>query len=157
MADANWSPGRKLATNPVADALAGAGGGTPIVNEEARCWARLPYQRYRMLLTYLAHSFTLAGGSVVAGNHTPRGMIVNATFGEMYNLRAIAAILVTLPLGDQTDRLAGPPLQMPYTLQLPLGEDDKWQLHLDLIEASGRLAEQLMAMVFPIGAATCGP
>jgi hypothetical protein len=144
-----WAAARRLATNPVADPVAGASGGTPIRNHEARRWARLHNQRYRMLLTYLAHSFTLADGSVSAGNRTPRGAIVNATFGEMYNLRAIAAILVTLPLDAGSQVMAGPPLQMPYTLQLPFGEDDKWQLHLDLIEASGRLIDRLVPMVSP--------
>ncbi len=149
VAKEGWSPSRQLAVNPVADTVAGASGGTPIENTEARRWARLHNQRYRMLLTYLAHSFTLDDGLASAGNRTPRGAIVNATFGEMYNLRAIASILVTLPVRDGGDVFAGPPLEMPYTLQLPLGEEGKWRLHLDLIEASGRLAERLMPMVSP--------
>lgn len=149
-----WSPSRNIATNPSVDLPAAEGGsnpsiGTPITNQEARLWARLHNLRYRMLLTYLAHSFTLAGGLVTAGNHAPRGAIINATFGEMYNLRAITSILTALPIAPGSDVMAGPPLQMPYSLQLPIGEDDKWQLHDDLIEASRRLADTLMPIVSP--------
>jgi len=153
----NWSPSRNMAVNPWVDPLDSSlaadthtdKSSTLITHPEARLWALLHNLRYRMLLTYLAHSFTLAGGLVSSGNHAPRGSIINAAFGEMYNLRAITAILQTLPVAPGSDVFAGPPLQMPYTLELPIDEPDKWQLHDDLIEASSRLAEELRPLVAP--------
>lgn len=151
-----WSPSRNIAVNPSVDLLGSSpaagtdkASSTPITHPEARLWAHLHNLRYRMLLTYLAHSFTLAGGLVSSGNHAPRGSIINAAFGEMYNLRAITAILQMLPAAPGSDVLAGPPLQMPYTLELPIDEPDKWQLHDDLIEASRQLTEELMPLVAP--------
>ena len=100
-----------------------------------------------MLLTYLTHTFTLRDGLADAATRTPRGLIINATFGEMYNLRAISEILMQLPLGDpkHPELRAGPPFQMPYTLDSPLGEANRWRLHLDLLSASERLIELLLA------------
>jgi len=150
VAGEGWSPARNLAINPiVGDPQDGGPDSTPVVHREAQMWAELHNQRYRMLLTYLTHSFTLDDGLVSAGNRTPRGAIINATFGEMYNLRAIAGILVTLPVADGSDVMAGPPLQMPYTLDLPSGEEEKWQLHGDLIHASGHLIDGLIPMTTP--------
>jgi hypothetical protein len=60
-------------------------------------------------------------------------------FGEMYNLRAVAAILVLLPLGDGSSRCCGPTFQMPYTLQLPESDAGYWTLHLGLIAACAAL------------------
>jgi hypothetical protein len=34
---------------------------------------------------------------------------------------------------------------MPYTLDLPVRESDRWRVHLDLLQASERLEEQLLA------------
>ena len=143
-----WSPARNLAVNPTIGEPEGDGNrrGTPIVHPEAQLWAELHNQRYRMLLTFLAHSFMLDDGLVSAGNRTPRGAIINATFGEMYNLRAIAGILVTLPVANGSAVMSGPPLQMPYTLELPSAEDERWQLHGDLIQASGHLIDALVPM-----------
>jgi hypothetical protein len=57
-------------------------------------------------------------------------------FGEMYNLRAVASILVQLPLGAGSSERCGPTFQMPYTLQLPDTEAGYWALHLELIAAT---------------------
>ena len=72
---------------------------------------------------------------------------INATFGEMYNLRAIAEILMQLPLnaGENLSGIcAGPPFQMPYTLDSPLGEANRWRMHLDLLSAAERLIQSLL-------------
>jgi hypothetical protein len=61
---------------------------------------------------------------------------VNCIFGEMYNLKSIAGLLVQLPLADDPAQRAGPPFQMPYTLNIPTAELNIWRLHLDLIGAS---------------------
>ncbi len=64
----------------------------------------------------------------------------------MYNLRAMADILMQSPLaaGDNPGGLnAGPPFQMPYTLDSPLGERNRWQQHIDLLHAARQLNEAL--------------
>lgn len=155
-----WSATRPVATNPYvsldpamdpAEGLEEAVKTSPIVDPQARQWAALHNLRYRMLLTYLTHTFTLAGGLSAAGTHTPRGAIVNATFGEMYNLRAVAEILMQLPLGgkQQPEVCAGPPFQMPYTLDSPLGEGNRWRVHLDLLRAAERSIGALLLVTPP--------
>lgn len=150
---------RKLATNPyiqedVEDPNASPSEGQtdnsdprdPITNPTAQQWGHLFNLRYRMLLNFLTHSFVLDDGLNVAGAITPRGLIINSTFGEMYNLRAIASEMVKLPLNTgKGDKLAGPPFLIPYTLELPTGELNRWRTHADLIQASGTLIDQMLA------------
>jgi len=121
----------------------------PITNKEAQLWAHLFNVRYRLMLQYLQHSFELAAGLNSVGNFTPRGLIINSTFGEMYNMRAISNFLVQTPLSQtclEADKVAGPPFLMPYTLSLPLGEINRWRQHKDLLQASETLIRQLLAI-----------
>jgi hypothetical protein len=107
-------------------------------------WANLFNLRYRMLLTYLTHSFQLARDGN-AGRL--RNLVIHKAFGEMYNLKAISGILVRLPLKQPPDqRRAGPPFQMPYTLALPMGEIDRWRLHRDLVAGVRQLNHDLQEM-----------
>lgn len=110
-----------------------------ITEPAARDWAHLANLRYRMLLVNLAHAFELADENGAGA----RGALINRTFAEMYNLRAIAATLVDMPSGGAGDERAGPPFQMPYTLALPRRERDRWVLHRDLLEASQLLIARL--------------
>jgi hypothetical protein len=110
----------------------------------AQNWANLFNVRYRMLLTFLSHSFLLDDGFNNSGAHSPRGAIIHATFGEMYNLRSIANVLVRLPIKAGSDIMAGPPFLIPYTLDLPTSETSRWRIHQDLLEASGRLIDLLL-------------
>ncbi|HEX7986186.1 MAG TPA: ferritin-like domain-containing protein [Duganella sp.] len=150
-ARAAWAPARKVAINPYVSLDPDDEGGdesattTRISHPESALWATLHNIRYRMLLNYLIHSFTLYGGLNAAGAVTPRGAIVNATFGEMYNLRAISEILMQSPVSadDPDAGFAGPPFQMPYTLNSPFGEANKWRGHLDLLTASASVVEAL--------------
>lgn len=152
-----WSPSRKVAINPYVSLdpdLEPEDSGTPttrITHPESVLWAQLHNVRYRMLLTYLIHSFTLYGGLNAAGVITPRGAIVNGTFGEMYNLRAISEILMQSPVSatDPTAGFAGPPFQMPYTLNSPFGEANRWRGHLDLLDAADSLVEALLHIAPP--------
>ncbi|MEW6737914.1 MAG: ferritin-like domain-containing protein, partial [Acidobacteriota bacterium] len=153
-----WSPARNVAINPYVEPMTAEdpAEGTVsneerdlITHPEARLWGHLFNLRYRMLLDYLTHSFELAGGLNQAGIWTPRGTIINATFGEMYNLRAIANIIVQIPLSaigsPKVDgKTAGPPFSMPYTLNLPAGEPNRWRLHKDLLLAAQPLVAQLL-------------
>jgi hypothetical protein len=109
---------------------------TWISNQEARQWGHLFNLRYRMLLVNLSHTYRLPDPT--DQGPSAKGILINRTFGEMYNLRAIAGQLVQLP-ADAEKRgglLAGPPFEMPYTLDLPDREKERWTLHRDLLEAS---------------------
>lgn len=148
-----WTPARAVAVNPYVslDPAPPPSHGTPtthITDPASALWATLHNLRYRMLLTYLSHSFTLYGGLDTDGGVTPRGAIINATFGEMYNLRAIAEILMQSPVSadDPEAGYAGPPFQMPYTLNSPFGEAHKWRGHLDLLTAADNLVQALLSL-----------
>jgi hypothetical protein len=112
--------------------------GSTITHPLSEKWANLFNLRYRMLLTYLSHSFQLSRDD---GQARLRGAVVHKVFAEMYNLKAIAGILVRLPLTDQKNdkRRAGPPFQMPYTLAISMDPMERWRLHQDLIEGAREL------------------
>jgi Ferritin-like len=141
---ARWSPTWAVPTNPQAPGEAASGAGPIIQHPEAALWSLVFNIRYRMLLAYLAHSFRLSAEPMETGAASPRGMVINRTFAEMYNLRSTASILVQLPLTDEKNaKRAGPPFQIPYTTKLPSEEADCWRVHVDLIDAAGRLLEEL--------------
>ncbi|WP_300750622.1 ferritin-like domain-containing protein [Janthinobacterium sp.] len=149
-----WAPARQVAINPYVSLDPDDEGGdesatsTRITHPESVLWATLHNIRYRMLLNYLIHSFTLYGGLNAAGAITPRGAIINATFGEMYNLRAVSEILMQSPVSADNPAagFAGPPFQMPYTLNSPFGEANKWRGHFDLLTASANVVEALQLL-----------
>jgi hypothetical protein len=144
-----WRPTRLVPTNPRTPRdLDGDGESTctDLTHPESVLWAHLFNVRYRMLLTYLSHAFALSGALVRVGQLTSRGYVVNSTFGEMYTLRAIANLLVQLPLAsDGGGEVAGATFEMPYSLDLPGDELDRWRLHRDLLVASRTLEDQLRA------------
>lgn len=125
---------------------------TSITAADAKAWAHLFNLRYRMLLVNLAHAFELADVPGDGAAVSPRGALINRTFAEMYNLRAIAATLVELPADASGSRNAGPPFEMPYTLELPRRERDRWALHRDLLEAAAALIETLRPLASAAGA-----
>jgi hypothetical protein len=141
-----WSPARKVPVNPaVVDRGYRIKGATPITGEPARTWAALFNIRYRMLLSYLTHTFQLRRVNLGKSDDL-RPAILSKVFGEMYNLKAISGILVRLPLAGAKDpRRAGPPFQMPYTLELPASEVDVWRQHRDLVLGSQELTAELLA------------
>ncbi|UPK66709.1 ferritin-like domain-containing protein [Chitinophaga filiformis] len=161
--DNTWSFSRNLAVNPEIPSNSDDPDSSPsegqnadeeidiITNIEAQNWGHLFNLRYRMLLNFLTHSFVLDNGFNNAGAISPRGMIINSTFGEMYNLRSIAAVMVQLPLEqdpgtiDANTKYAGPPFLVPYTLSLPAGEHNRWRAHRDLIQASAPLIQTLLS------------
>jgi Ferritin-like len=141
-----WSPTANIAHNPRT-----MGGEVPIAgtsliaNKQTRHWGDLFNLRYRMLLLYLSHAFRLSGAGPHHEDTKARGMIVHRTFGEMYNLRTIAKIMMKLPLDLPQDELrAGPPFEMPYSVALPAAERDCWRVHMDLLEASITLNHKLL-------------
>ncbi|WP_158623812.1 ferritin-like domain-containing protein [Corallococcus llansteffanensis] len=158
--DGEWTPTRPVPVNPktvmdlnanrVVRTTAKARAATParectvITHPESVTWAHLFNVRYRMLLVSLSHAYQLAGATGQGDALTPRGLIINRTFGEMYNVRALSHILVDLPLDDSgSGAAAGPPFEMPYTLDLPDTEPDRWRLHRDLLETAQQLVRTL--------------
>jgi hypothetical protein len=146
-----WSPSRPVAADPTTlepDATdPEPPKGTYIESEHSRNWASLFNLRYRILLTYLSHTFHLAR---TTRQDVPnvRAVMMHRVFGEMYNLKTIADILVRLPLKDGAGpdaACAGPPFEMPYTLALPPAEIDAWRLHRDLIGSAQRRTQAMLA------------
>jgi hypothetical protein len=126
---------------------------TKIESRRSRRWAGLFNVRYRMLLTWLLHALTLTRRHPPPATAHLRGQIIHRAFGEMYNMRVIAEILVKSPLkGDQDLKdlqdpkspRAGPPFQMPFRLTLPPNERDTWRIHGEAIATSLRLCKKLL-------------
>jgi hypothetical protein len=155
--DAKWVPTWKVPTNPQAPGVANSDAGPVIEHPESSLWSTLFNVRYRMLLAYLAHSFRISSEPMEMGASNPRSLIINSTFVEMYQLRSIAGILVSLPLKDdretdvqgrdQSER-AGPPFQIPYAVNLPSEQADCWRVHIDLLDASDGLLKGLTNSAF---------
>ena len=112
--------------NPAPDEHQGA-----ITNKVARLWAQLLNSRYRMLLAYIGQYLVTARGA------HGRKALAESAFGEMGNIGAITQHIVTL---DRTaaprDGKAGPPFEMPYTLQMPIRSVSRWRMQQDLIDNS---------------------
>lgn len=140
-----WQPSRNLAINPYTDSRESADvNGDLIENEEAVLWANLLNARYRMLLGFIRHSFLLDDGFNQYVVSSPRGTIVNAAFGEMYNIRSITNVLIKTPIKNGSDKMAGPPFAIPYSLDLPLGEHNRWRQHQDIIIGAQKLVKNLL-------------
>ncbi|MGH7252868.1 MAG: hypothetical protein ACREIE_03610, partial [Nitrospiraceae bacterium] len=122
-----------------------------ITHPEALNWGHLFNLRYRMLLVNVVSAFRLAGPLDNADSTTARGALINRTFAEMYNLRAIAGMLVQLPLDqDNLSGLqAGPPFEMPYTLDLPEHTHDRWIQQRELFRASQDLIAKTKQLAPP--------
>jgi hypothetical protein len=139
-----WEPSIPVASNPtvVIDPNDPRHKGY-ISAKHSREWASLFNLRYRMLLKYLAHTFRLAR-VVRADTPNLRAMIMHRVFGEMYNLKTVAGILVRLPLREGGRRRAGPPFEIPYTLHLGTTELDVWINYRDLIASSQRICQTML-------------
>ena len=122
-----------------------------ITHPRSRRWAQLLNLRYRMLLTFLSHFLHLdedlyVDSGVRRGDHTRRGLLLTWTFQEMGRIRKLCKKLVQLPKDEEPSALrAGPPFELPYSLQLPTDEADRWRLHLDTSVAASRQVVALRA------------
>ena len=74
------------------------------------------------------------------------GQLVSWTFGEMYNLRSISDILTTLPQqkGNRKGPKAASPFELPYNLNLPAREVNKWRAHRDQLLNSRIIIDELL-------------
>jgi hypothetical protein len=141
---ADWSPSLSLPIDPAVPGLgADARGATVIRNPESVGWGTLFNLRYRMLLTWLAHALALGTNEAAGGSPGRRGLALNRVFNEMYFLKSIAGLLTRRPLDVDPKTPAGPPFQMPYSLNFPSDEQDFWRLHFDLLDASREVTSRL--------------
>lgn len=139
----DWSPARPIATNPSTNPH------VPkklqrLIMGPAAPWAALANLRYRMLLLYLKHSFYVEAPAMHP-TRSPRGALVSWIFGEMYNLRSLSEILMGMPLQPGSSLMAGPPFELPYTLELPSRSANRWRAHRDLLMASIELVDKIPA------------
>lgn len=157
----DFQPSRNVATNPVvgkpvmttdkfsAEEEKTVTSTDVITNPESILWANLFDIRYRLLLNFLNHSFLLDNGNNAAASNSPRGLIINSTFGEMYNLRSLSTILVQMPLTPKENgKMAGPPFTLPYTFDLPFGEHNRWRIHKDLLDGANDIINQLKKFAY---------
>ena len=142
--DPNWSPSRPVARNPSADQLeVSSADTTPIKAPASRTWARLFNFRYRMLLMLLTYIYRIPR-EPASRLTSLRAQVLARIFGEMYHMKALAGILVQLPLDDPRGKLrAGPPFQLPFSLALPQSEENFWRSQLGLLDASAALVKSL--------------
>jgi ferritin-like protein len=137
-----WSPSRPVVADP--STLDRTRDHTGYIAEaHSRDWAELFNLRYRMLLKYLGHTFRLAR-TQHGDSPNLRSMVMHRVFGEMYNLKAVAAIIVRQPLSNGSLR-AGPPFEMPYSLSLPDTERDIWASHRDLLAMAQQHCKKMLA------------
>jgi hypothetical protein len=143
----DWTPSLPVPTDP--STIPGRKG--YISADHSRAWADLFNMRYRMLLSSLIHTFRLAR---VTRSDEPsvRAVMMHRVFGEMYNLKTIALILVQLPLSDGWDPQtpskdiprAGPPFEPPSAHTLPLDDVDCWSAHLDTLNHADELCREIL-------------
>jgi hypothetical protein len=140
----DWEPTYPIVDNPhtLLPNERRSPGKSTITNARSKKWADLFDLRYHMLLTYLSHSFYFAGDNEQA---KLLGAIIHKTFGEMYNLKAIAGILVQLPLKARSRvHNAGPPFRLPKTAALPKQTVARWRLHRNLLNKAIKLNDSLL-------------
>lgn len=153
--DKRFDPARPVITNPVVeDALRPS---APKLTDEPTernvitepvtfYWAHLLNVRYRLLLSALNHALHLSGALESNEQPTARGDVITLIFSEMYKIRSLASVLVQLPVRPGTPpekACAGPPFQMPYTLEIPQLESDRWRWHRDMLIASRNILDVL--------------
>lgn len=105
----------------------------------ASIWGDVFNHRYRWLLAMIHHTMLLSPGP-------ERTNLKNWCFLEMGNLTKVADVLVRLPRvenGDSNVEAAGPPFELPFTLQLPYDLEAIWRHHLMLATHS---LEQLKSL-----------
>lgn len=116
-----------------------------ISDDRTRKWAQLCNFRYRLLLQYLQHSLLLEGRAFRDdGDRTDKGVVMYWTFNEMRRVKKLAQKLVQMPIDDgYSRRNAGPPFELPYSLNLPFNDRDRWAGHADVPDACTKLVMEM--------------
>jgi hypothetical protein len=127
-----------------------------ITNPRSHAWAQLFNLRYRMLLNYLQHFLLFNEDSSQArlylesGDRTPRGLLLIWTFNEMRRVKRIAERLVEMPKDKPDgDENAGPPFELPFTLNLPDRDTDRWRTHYDVSKRSSTHIQEQIQGKYP--------
>jgi hypothetical protein len=136
-------PVTEPAADPIGSAIEALDTAGRITEPRALAWAQLFNLRYRLLLSQLGHFLRLdqeiyrSEAGPQEGDRTARGLLLVGVFDEMRHLAKIAGKLVQLPkdAGAAGALHAGPPFELPYTLNLPDGERYRWRMHLDASRA----------------------
>jgi hypothetical protein len=121
-----------------------------ISDNNARLWAHLFNLRYRILLAQLDHHLRLRID--LQPERGTRIRLRSWCIEEMKTyLTGTSAQLTQLPQHDPPQfsggrlDLAGPPFELPYTLNLPSREVDRWRYHEMLVRQSFALIDELHA------------
>jgi hypothetical protein len=138
---------RNVARNPVTMGVTLEPDDEPvaaITNEKSLLWAQLFNTRYRLLLSLLAHALHAENPVTSSGTPSPRGRLIAGAFGEMYQLRALAGIIVRQPIDDSgSGLLCGPPFELPYSLAVSDLSSGRWKAHRDILMGADLIIEQL--------------
>ena len=137
----SWKPSKKVPVNPSTNVSDEKPGPSVITHELALIWGQLSNQRYRMILLYLSHSLEM---DIKPDSYY--GQLVSWSFGEMYNLRTISDILTTMPQRNKGPKnlVAASPFELPYNLNLPSREVNKWRAHRDQLQNSRIIINELL-------------
>ena len=140
----SWSPHIKLVWNPTTRPTTDPNH-HHIKSGVVHDWALLFNCRYRMLLSFLAHSYRLSR-LMRPGEPGLRGMVMHRAFGEMYHIKSISGLLVQMKVSKpgEPDLFAGPPFETPYSIAMPAVDADCWRLHRDLVEGSLELNHRIV-------------
>jgi hypothetical protein len=150
-----WEPAHQVPIDPETGPIEGVTNEPEagrISHPRSLKWARLFNLRYRLLLAYLSH-YLQSDGPLLDENagRTPRGLLNKWTFDEMRHLSQVATRLASLPRVKSDPEMptrAGAPFELPYTLNLPDREPDRWRTHLDVMSSCLSL-EQSIASEHP--------
>jgi hypothetical protein len=153
--DPNFDPARPVVTNPIVlDTLSQKPGKLSMLSDHCNVitapvtfyWGHLLNVRYRLLLSALMHALHVPVSLQSTTRPTARGDLISIIFSEMYKIRSLASVLVQLPVRSDTPpskAAAGPPFQMPDTLEIPQRESDRWRWQRDMVIASQTILETL--------------
>lgn len=115
----DFNPSKNIATNPYVPTNADQSSlidYTKIEDPLTQKWASLFNLRYNLLLTYIEHSFHIKTNCPNPSSSF-KGLVINNSFAEMYNLKALSSVLTGLKMNATSNLLAGPPFQIHQTLQ----------------------------------------
>lgn len=151
----DWQPSLNMAINPSTIApeteadVEGELRQDAIRGLKPKLWSQLFNLRYRRLLIDISHALHLHLNK--PSEKTRRDILYKWIFepgvGEMTaNLAKIAKFLRLMPMNENVPDglLAGAPFELPYALNLPQEEADRWLLHQDMIRASQKLTQKIL-------------
>lgn len=130
--------------------------GTLIDEAPSALWARLGNHRYRMLLAYLLHVTSIPGTLMFTNSTTgeqisPFANLQQWIYEDMIqgsaSIKNLAMHLATIPVPNDRGETCGLPFELPYSLELPGLEPERWRLHRDLLESSIRLCTELRSSI----------